>query len=483
MADLLGDTTAPARNFPPEPEVGGFDNNAVSHRANPLLVESYSIAARDLATRTVNERLETLAPCSSAETAAGCGTRFITEFGKRAFRRPLDAAETDSFTRLFDRAEASMGYEKAIGLVLEAMLQSPQFLYRVEAPLLEDEKDTVVPLGPYEMASRLSYFLWGSLPDDDLFDAADSGELASLEQIENQVRRMLDSPKAAKRVTEFHRKWLGLGRFETVSRQGAPEGANQAWETSLLSFIDETFWSPGGTVADLFTSSTVYVDASLAPLYGATVADADGFVAIDLGEERSGLLTQPGLMAMLAHPDQSSPIQRGVFLRERILCDPVPAPPPSVNNNPPDPDPNLTTRERFAVHTEDPGCASCHSLIDPVGFGFEAFDHLGRFRTEENDQPIDTSGEVIAAPNPALDGPFVGAAELSSRLAESDVVAECLTRHWYRFAMGRLETESDECNVTTVTSAVAASGGDLREVLVSIALSDSFRFRRAHREK
>lgn len=479
IRDLLGDDSRPARTFPPEPEVGGFDNHAESHVANPLLIEQLTATARLLAERAVQNRLDAIAPCDDTQEELACAERFLSTFGKHAYRRPLGAEERDSLLRLFRKAAPTLGYGTAIGLMIEAMLQSPQFLYRVEAPLtpLDDPEPSSVALGPYELASRLSYFLWGSMPDDELFAAAEEGRLGTPQEIEAQARRLLADPRAQQQVTRFHERWLGLKRFETVERNVEDPRANASWRKSVLSFVDEVFWSESGTVADLFRSPVVYVDEVIGPLYGHPQTPDAGLVPVELEEERAGLLTQPGLMAMLAHSNQSSPIQRGVFIRERILCTPVPAPPPTVNNTPPDPDPNATTRERFAVHTEDSGCASCHRLIDPIGFGFESFDQLGRYRETENGAPIDTSGELFMSPDPELDGPFDGAAELSERLAESPVVVECLARYWNRFALGRMDTAEDSCIAEQVSRSVQRAGGRLEELLIAIVRSEAFRYR------
>lgn len=482
IRDLLGDDSAPSRAFPPEPNVGGFDNNAESHLANPLLVEQLTSAARELSQRAVRDHLDTLAPCPNAADADDCVDDFLGRFGKRAFRRPLTASERTSFLTLYRKAAPTLGYEAAIGLLIEAFLQSPQFLYRVEAPLQADvaSAEAPLPLGPYELASRLAYFLWGSMPDDELLAAAEEGRLGTADELEAQARRLLADPRARAQVSRFHERWLGLSRFETVVRdtnEVPSERVNESWRRSLLAFVDDVFWSEDGTLADLFTSPVVFVDDTLAELYGLSAGEGSELLPVTLEDARAGLLTQPGLMAMLAHPNQSSPIHRGVFVREHILCRPVPAPPPSVNNTPPDPDPNATTRERFAVHTKDPACATCHQLIDPLGFGFEQFDELGRYRDEENGHPVDASGEVRHAPDPNLDGPFHGAAELGRRLADSSAPGQCLSRYWYRFALGRMDSAEDACTTEGIAQSLERAGGRLEEILIALVRSDAFRQR------
>jgi hypothetical protein len=212
------------------------------------------------------------------------------------------------------------------------------------------------------------------------------------------------------------------------------------------------------------------VDGALAPLYGAQPGAFDD-------ANRAGILTQPGLMAMLAHSDQSAPVQRGKFVREQLLCQLLPPPPPDVDTTPPDPDPSATTRERFRQHSADARCSSCHRLLDNVGFGLEAFDHLGRFRADENGLPIDATGNLVDAGDAEIEGAFDGALELTSRLAGSPQVEACLATQWFRYTMGRAEQDTDACSLEEVKAAFASSGGNFRELLVALATSDVFRFR------
>jgi hypothetical protein len=253
------------------------------------------------------------------------------------------------------------------------------------------------------------------------------------------------------------------------------------WRYSLDYFTGHVFSNDGGNLQALLTSSTVFLNDALAPLYGVAVPEglAPGqFFRVDLGEQhRFGLLSQPGLMALYAHPDQSAPIQRGVFIRDALLCQPAPPPPPTVNNNPPDPDPALTTRQRFAVHTEEPECSTCHQLIDPIGLALEEFDQLGRYRDTENGIPVDTSGEVVGVREDAILGPFQGTAELGQRLSQSVQVQQCLVTQWYRYGMGRVEQTADLCSMKAAFDRFVAADGDFEELLLGIVASDAFRYR------
>lgn len=463
--------------FPREARVEGFDNNAISHNATPLLVERHAATAAALADRLRVSGIESLSPCTEATPA--CAAQVIEELGRRAFRRPLTTDESLAYTKLYTTVATPMGHLDGVTAFVEALLLSPQFLYRVESPLTEPTAEpsdkNMVPLGPYELATRLSYFLWGSTPDEQLLDSAESGDLLTEAGLEAQARRLLQHAHAQRQVRDFHKAWLGLEAMPDLQRDGAPPDAPAALQESLLQFIDATFWSETGTVTQLLTSPIVFTDHRIGSLYGGP--ENDLMLPFEAAS-RGGLLTQPGLLTLLSHPDQSSPIRRGVFVRDKILCDPVRPPPPDTDNSPPDPDPTLTTRERFRVHTQDRACAGCHFLIDPVGFTFEGYDQLGRVRGEENGSPIDTSGELAETADPALNGPLSDAIELGDRLASSPIVLECLSEKWLTFALGRTASSGDTCELEALAADVQEHGGRLQDILLQISQSPLFRYRR-----
>lgn len=484
VAELVGDQSQPAQSFPPESQVAGFNNNTEVHVPNPLLVEKFLNAAEGIAARAVAASLTTLAPCAGTSDTeqAKCGRDFVANFGKRAFRRPLNDAETLAFDTLFSGMLSSRGYSTAVELTIEAMLQSPQFLYRIDSLRAATEQSGAVPLDSYQLASRMSYFLIGSMPDLALFEAADAGKLSSNAEVESQARRLLESPGAKRMVRDFNQQWLKLDQLEGMARN-PPEGTTDLkgvgadYRESMHQFLDQAYWGQGD-LRSLFLSPVTYVNARLAPLFGAPAPES-GFAAVENAPGQVGLLTQPALMAMLAHSDQSGPVQRGVFVRQRLLCLEVKPPPPGLNPVAPDPAPGLTTRERFAVHTKMPACAACHKLIDGTGFGFENYDQLGRYRTEEYGIPVDATGEMISSGDPSVDGPYTGLQELSQRLAASPRVEQCLATNWYRFAMGRVEGDADACSLLEVQKKFADSSGQFKELLVAVTLTDAFRYRPA----
>jgi len=480
VRDLLGDVTRPSLAFPPENQTTAFENSWLDHRASKDLVRVYMDVAEDVAGRAVAERMATILPCDPlAVGEAACGHQFVESLLPKAFRRPIDAAERAAFLGLFDQAHAQHGFSEAVSVVVQGVLQSPQFLYRFE-PVPDDAMPgDVLPVIGYEMASRLSYFLTASMPDDELRAAAADGGLATREEVEAQARRLLQTPGGRQTVREFHRQWLDLTGLASVSKDpalfaGLPEGAGEAWRHSVEQFAEHVFFEGQGTLDELMGSELAFLPPELAALYEAGPADpVTG--AVELAGERAGVLTQPGLMALLAYPDQSSPVARGVWVRERMLCQHLPPPPNDVVIEPPDPDPNATTRERFAQHTEDAACSGCHSLIDPIGFGFEHYDAIGRFRTEENGRPVDASGTLANLVDQAQVGPYDGAVELADKLLASTDFRECVAHQWTTFALGREPNEADECSMEGIRQSLA--DGDLRELLVAIATSDSFRFR------
>ena len=484
IADLMADDSQPSSSFPAENQVAGFNNNTEVHIANPLLVEQFMNAAEGIASRAVAAGVDKLAPCAGTSTAehAQCGASFVASFGKRAFRRPLTSDEAQAFNTLFAGLNATRGYSAAVELTIQAALQSPQFLYRVDSTRAATPETGAVPLDAYQLASRLSYFLTGSMPDEALFGAADAGALLSSAEIETQARRLLETSRARSMVRDFNQQWLQLEQLSGLARnppQGLTDvrGIGDDYRESLLRFMDQAFWEHGD-LKSLFLSPTTFVNARLGSVLGLAGPET-GFAPVSDAPGSVGLLSQPGLMAMLAHSDQSGPVQRGVFVRQRLLCLDVPPPPPGLNPVAPDPAPGLTTRERFRVHTEAVACAGCHKLIDGTGFGFEQYDELGRYRTEEYGLPVDASGEMLGSGETSVDGPFDGVEELSTRLASSSRVERCLATNWYRYAMGRVETEADGCSLRDVEQKFTASGGQFKELLVAVTLSEAFRYRPA----
>ena len=480
VRDLLGDETRPARDFPADETLGGFASGA---SVSLVQTEQYMSAAERLAATAVAD-LPALLPCDPATAGEdACARQFIEELGLRAWRRPLSAAELDGLVGLYGTTKELDGFAASIELVIAAILQSPFFLYRVELGGVHEGAGDVVQLTDYEMATRLSYLLWNTMPDDALFAAAARGELGDPDAIAAQARRMLLDTRAQAAARNFFRQWLGIVQLEEVGKDEAlfPEWSPalaRKMRTEAMTFVDHVMWEGDGRFETLLTGAFTFVDEELAAVYGIDGVTGTEMVRVDLDpSQRAGILTQPGVLAINSNANQTSPVYRGKFVREQILCQHLPDPPDDLMVVPPDPDPGLTTRERFDQHRVDPSCSGCHQLMDPIGFGFESYDAIGRWREMENDLAIDDSGEVVGTAD--ADGAFNGAVELGHRLAGSAQARACFATQWYRYTVGRTETAADDCAIAEVYEAFDASDGNILDTIVAITRTDAFRYRRA----
>jgi hypothetical protein len=482
VRDLLNDKTRPALNFPAEEESLGFNNNADTLVVVPILAEQYQDAAEKLAEAAVTDHLAALlAGCNPDSLGeATCAGKFIATFGPLVYRRPLVAEETDALMGVFNAALEQFDFPTGIRLVLTTMLQSPAFLYRVEFGTPIDGETEVRKVAPYELASRLSYFLWGSMPDAALFKAAADGKLETREDVAFQARRMLADPRARDSVREFHDQWLKLKHIEEVQKDtdqypDFDPAVLALLRTEAETFIDHVIWDGEGDLNTMLQAPYTFMNAELAKYYGVAGPMTDAFEKVELGPEKaSGFLTQGGLLSVLAKANQTSPIHRGKFIRESILCQFIPPPPDNVDITPPEVDPSLPTRERFIEHSADPFCAGCHQLMDPIGFGFEHYDGIGKWRDVEAGKPIDATGKIISA---KVMGDFDGVPGLAAMLVDSPEVEACMTRQWFRFAYGRGETNDDNCILDELGAGFAASGRSIPDLLVAITQTDAFMYR------
>ncbi|HMJ10802.1 MAG TPA: DUF1592 domain-containing protein [Polyangiaceae bacterium] len=477
VRDLLGIQGQPSQRIAQDEKVAAFYSNAVAP-VSRLAVEQYGGVAEELALQAVS-KLDQLVSCDRAALGDhACASAFIDRFGARAYRRPLTDAEKLRYENLFN-AHGSV-FADGIRLIVTGMLSSVHFVYHMELPGSPDQT-AVTPLASYQLASRLSYALWNTMPDGALFEAAQSGELGTPTGLRAQAERLLEDARARDTIASFHLQWLRLDSIADIQKDSSlfPEWSAELKSAMLretIDFADYVVRRGDGKLETLLTAPFSIVDGPLLALYGAQAAAAPGEPVSLNPEQRAGLLTQASFLAASAHANQTSPVQRGLAIRQNLLCTILPDPPANVNNNPPEPAPGATTRERFAEHTADVSCARCHELIDPIGFGFEQYDAIGRFRGQDNGLPIDTRGELVKAGDAS--GTFNGAVELSRKLAHSEVVRDCMTRQWFRFALGRLETRADACSMKRLRDDFSASGYDVKELLLSIVTSDAFRFYR-----
>lgn len=479
VSDLLGIQSHPSEAFTADVAQEGFTNNALGQSVAPALTEQYVAAAEGLS-RTATQDLVGLLGCDPAVgDERACVQSFVQDFGKRAWRRPVTDVEQARLLAVFDEARTASDLATAVQLVVQVFLQAPQFLYLVEPAAQGAAPGSIVALDVWQVASRLSYFLLGSMPDDELLAAAESGALSTPEGVAAQAERLLTLPRAREQVGLFFREWLALRNADRLQKDPVlfPDydltvGPMLAQQIEL--FAQWVILDEGGTATDLLTSSQTFVNPRLAPIYGLEPGSDPGFVRVDLAlQNRAGLLTHAGLMATLAKADQTDPVHRGKFVRERLLCQSVPPPPPDANITPPVISPDATTRERFAQHQADPTCAACHVYMDPIGLGFEHYDAIGKWRDEENGLPIDATGEIIAAD---VEGTFDGALELATQLAASREVMDCFVETWLRFGLGRSLVPGDQGTVAAIGEDFAGSGFVMSQLLTAVSKSRAFRY-------
>lgn len=474
---LLGFEARAARDFAADDDTSGYE---VGARVSPLLAEQYVDAAESLAEQAVATRFDALLDCDVAAMGEdACARQLISRFGMRAFRRPLEADEAE---RLFALYQVGRAYDFRTGIqvVIQGVLSAPSFLYHVEsAPDPAARPGDTVALDDFAVASRLSFFLWGSIPDDTLLEAAGAGELSEPAGLEAQARRMLEDERAIAGVRDFARQWLHLDVLEGARRDAEryPDfeaDTGHRLRASVERYVEDAFLTEGGDVDTLLLGTHAYVDGPLARSYGIDGVEGDDLQRVELDpSQRAGLLTQPGLLTVLSKPNQSDPIHRGLFVRTRLLCQQLPPPPDDIAVVAPDPAPGLSTRERFAEHSQNERCRGCHQLMDPIGFGFEHYDAMGRWRELDEGATVDATGEVLATVD--ADGAFYGVPELAGLLAGSQQVRECVAMQLFRYAMGRTETEWDLCSVQRLQEDFHASGYDLRALMIAVVQSDAFR--------
>lgn len=486
---LLGDDVDLARAFTPEEEMLGFDNNARTLSVTAVHAEEFMGAAETLGLRAAN-RLAELLPCDPARIGEReCATAFIDTFGMRAWRRPLTPDELAALAGVYDAGAEVDGFAGGVSLVLEAMLQSPNFLYRVEVGTPHPERADLVELTQYELASRLSYLLWRSMPDDLLFDAAAQGILSQPEVLRAHAERMLADAQAEAAIWSFFEQWLRIDEIMGVERDVGDFPDFDARIQQLMydetrHFVSAIVNDPALNMVDFFGAPFTFANQELAEFYGfgdSVLKSMRGaeFMKIDLdGARHGGVLTQGALMTVTAKARMTSPVHRGVFVREHLLCHPLPPPPPNIPIVPPDPDPALSTRAKFAEHSSNVACAGCHSMIDELGFTFEHFDPVGRWRdVEPGGHVVDATGSLNATLD--IDGPLDGAAHLAGRLSQSEQAHRCVVTQVFRFANGRGENAVDGCTLNGMYDAYVDANYDLRTLFTALIVDPSFGVRRA----
>lgn len=448
LADLLEAPSAFGKRLVPDQQIEGLTNDARTLVTSPAMARQHFESMSEVAKAAAARRSQ-LAPCqSSSPSADTCAKEFVRDFGKRAWRRPLTQDEATSLYEIF-KLGAQTNEQYGYALVIETLLISPAFIFRVEEGPTSDGRP-----GPYDMAARLSYALWGTMPDRELLKLADEDALKTDAQINQQVDRMLADRRAKDGAMAFFSDWLdfdliGAARKDPLLFPGYDNDTGAQLTAEAEAFVSDATFGPQASIDALVTAPWTYTNQALSKYYGQTPSTSAAIVrGPDDRERRSGLLTLGGLLSVLAKPDQTSPSLRGKFVRERLLCMPLPPPPPNVNNSVSPPSASSTTRERFVEH-DKAECASCHRLMDPIGFGLERYDARGVYRETEAGKSIDESGEVVDIKGI---GKFSGAVELGAKLRDSEAFHSCLAQTMFRFVTGRGVTPDDDAVLETLTS-------------------------------
>lgn len=483
LEDLFGNATLArtvSASLVSDPVSLGFSNSAQLLDVKPVLGQQYMEAAEKVA-ETVTANLATLLPCDPAvDGEVACATQFIQKLGRRAYRRPLTQEELTRYVNGFQTLRAQYDVRTGIEWMVSTMLQAPSFLYR---PEISDASDTreVRPVAPYELASRLSFLLWHSVPDDALLAAAAEGRLNTQADVEREARRLLADARGA-RVLNFFEEWLDVDKLGQYAREAAvfgtlPSGLPNLFREETRSFVHHVLFEGDGRLSTLLTADFTFANQTLADHYGLpAVANAD-FVKVALPQGRRGVWMQGGPLTSHDKLTRTSIVNRGVRVRTALLCQNIPAPPDDVVLELGPIDQTASQKERLAEHRTNATCAGCHNLMDPIGQVFENVDAVGRLRTvDETGRVAETVGEVTSTVD--ADGAVANGEELMARLSESEQVRQCFATQLFRYVHGREEVAQDACSQKQAYDRFVGADLDIRELILGVVLSDDFLYRR-----
>lgn len=474
--DLLGVKAKAESEFPTEEAALGFDNNAEALMFSPTLAEQAFSKAEQLGPAAV-AKAASFAACVATEKTPSCARTFAAALAARAFRRPAADDELDRIAVVMKPSLDAGQFEHALELSAQVIFSSLPFFYRIELgtgkPVLG--KPGLTELTSYERAARLSYALWGTLPDEALTSLASQDGLHDVEQLRSQAERLLADPRARRLIARFHEQWLQLKPVESANHDPrifpdyTPE-VPPLLRQELNAFLDHAAFEGGG-LQDIFSAPYTFLNAPLSAFYGISGVQGSDLRLVQLDPTKyAGLLTRAGLLSANAGFGFTSPTRRGAYVRRRLLCQDLPPPPPGVPTTPAANAPGTTRRALVLQHSTDPSCTACHELTDPIGLGLEDFDATGRYRSQEDGKPVDASGNVAQS---SL-GSFRGGAELGRKLAGSPEAAACFARQVFRYLSGRQEDAPDTALLSAMSSAAALPGTGYREAILSFVTSDSF---------
>jgi hypothetical protein len=482
IADLFGAHITVGGTFDPLVRTNGLLTvGATNAHVTPAGLEQLDRMARSIAAQVVNEKnREILLPCkpiSSAIPDETCARTFYTQVGRMLYRRSLSEDEVATPMKIAANATKELGnFYDGLAAGLAGMLVSPEFLFSIDTTEPDPSKNDAVRLDAFAKASRLSFFLWNSSPDDELLVAAEKGELHTKKGLQQQVQRMLDSPKMEAGLRSFFNDMLAFDDFSKIEKDSiiypsfSAVVAADAREQSLRTIIDLVL-TREGDYRDLFTTRQTFMSGPLGRIYKVPVDRPDGGwmpYEFPTGDPRAGLITQVAFASLYSHPGRSSPTLRGRAVRESLLCQKIPDPPGDVDfslfNDPNSP--NKTARDRLTAHSTEPACAGCHKLTDPIGLAMEKIDGAGQLRTTESGALIDASGD--------LDGvPFSDAAGLGRAMRDNPAVPSCVVNRMYSYAVGRTPERSEKPVLDFLEKQFASAKYRLPELLKDIAVSDA----------
>jgi mono/diheme cytochrome c family protein len=483
VRDLFGVTSRPADTFPADGSGGGgFDNNADTLFVPPILMERYLEAAGEILRDANPDRLFFLKP-TKTRTPRQTAAEILRKHATRAYRRPLEPGEAERLLLLYDRAiKDKETHENAIRFALKAVLIAPSFLFRVEQDKVAQGSGGAAPLSDYELASRLSYFLWASMPDDTLFELARTKKLRAPGVLEAQIQRMLKSPKSKAFADSFAGQWLRVRDLYTSVQPDpnlfpdwTPALRDAAYNESICLF--QSVLQNDESVLTLLDSNYTYLNGDLAKHYGIDGVTGPEMRRVQLTDRRrGGVLTQASVLTLTSYNRRTSPVLRGKWVLEEILGTPPPPPPPSVATLSQDDKPNkegLTFRQRLEQHRSKPECASCHSRMDPLGFGLENFDVTGKWRVKIADAPVDSSGVLTSGEK------FSGPIELKAQLLRrKEDFARNLSEKMLAYALGRGLEPYDLPAVRKITAALEKDDYRSGALLAEIVKSYPFQYRK-----
>ena len=471
VRDVLDDQTLEVTGFPADAySAMGFDTDDVSTRTPPLDTEKILGVIASVITQRLTRPGTPLAQCESASNRAGCLQQALPALLRRAFRAPATADDVAALVGVaLEPADAREGTIN----VLTAILASPRFMFHV-VDYTRNRSGNRHELSGYELAQRLAFFLWSSIPDDALLDAARDGTLDRQDGLHAEVRRMLADPRASAFITNFPAQWLGYRKLDTLQRSAVTyptyDAALRASMRAEAELLFEEVLTEELPADVLVTADHTYVDARLARHYGMAAPPSSGFARVPLdGVKRRGLLTQAAVMTASSETNEPSPIRRGIALLDHVLCLPMPNPPDGVATLERI-DPALPMRDRLAQHRSDPSCAACHNTIDPMGLAFGNFDAIGGWRDLDQGKPIDSSG---VTPDGVA---FTKAGELAAWIGEGDKLEQCLAEHLSAYAVGRVVRGRETCQMTAWLGDVADGESlSLAELIERMVTSAWFR--------